>query len=114
MQKIKMLFLIGGLLATAVTVPVAYGQTFTFSTIAGGSQGSNDGVGSSAQFSDPTGVAADGAGNIYVADELNNAIRKITPSGTNWIVATIAGGASGSLDGTNSGAQFFRTFRNCR
>ena len=48
----------------------------------------------------------DGSGNIFVADEANDSIRKITPSGTNWIVATIAGGASGNRDGTNRTAQF--------
>jgi streptogramin lyase len=89
-------------------VPRLQAQNFTFTTIAGGTQGSNDGAGSDAQFSQPTGVAVDGAGNIYVADQANNAIREITPFGTNWIVATIAGGAQGSLDGANTAAQFYR------
>jgi sugar lactone lactonase YvrE len=42
---------------------------------------------------DPPGVAVDSSGNIYVADQMNNAIRKITTSG---ITSTIAGtGVSG-------------------
>jgi len=59
--------------------------------------GSSDGLGSSARFSYPIGVAADASGNIYVADNGNTAIRKITPNG---LVSTLAGiaGNPGSAD----------------
>jgi sugar lactone lactonase YvrE len=77
------------------------------STIAGfaGISGSADGVGSSAQFDQPYGIAVDNAGNVYVADTGNNTIRKISSAGA---VSTIAGiaGISGSADATNSAAQF--------
>ncbi|MBN9349894.1 MAG: hypothetical protein J0H55_04350 [Chitinophagaceae bacterium] len=45
-----------------------------------GTDGSTDGSGSSAKFYNPTGIALDGQGNIYVADYGygNNRIRKIT------------------------------------
>jgi DNA-binding beta-propeller fold protein YncE len=80
------------------------------STIAGfaGISGTNDGVGSNARFNFPAAVAFDVAGNLYVADYLNETIRKITPVGTNWVVTTIAGmaGSYGSADGTGSDAQF--------
>jgi len=99
--------LAGCLLATGLIVPSLHAQSFTFSTIAGGSQGSNDGVNSTAQFYNPTGVAVDGVGNVYVADQNNNRIRKINPLGTNWIVTTIAGGVEGGLNGTNTSAQFY-------
>jgi hypothetical protein len=99
--------LAGCLLATGLIAPPLQAQNFTFSTIAGGAQGSNDGVDANAQFNNPTGVAVDSTGNIYVADQGNNLIRKISPLGTDWTVATIAGGIPGSLDGTNTAAQFF-------
>jgi sugar lactone lactonase YvrE len=76
-------------------------------TIAGtsGVAGSADGTGPAAQFNDPTSIAVDGGGNLYVADTVNNTIRKIAPGGG---VTTIAGtaGVYGSADGTGSAAQF--------
>jgi D-alanyl-D-alanine dipeptidase len=76
-------------------------------TLAGlaGSQGSADGIGSAARFYFPDGVAADGSGNVYVADSGNHTIRKITPAGT---AATLAGlaGSQGSADGIGSAARF--------
>ncbi|PWU20034.1 MAG: hypothetical protein C5B50_04900 [Verrucomicrobia bacterium] len=73
-----------------------------------------DGTNSVVRFNDPWGVAADAAGNLYVADTKNNAIRKVFRAGTNWMVTTIAGPApqfnapSGSADGTNNSARFNR------
>ena len=40
-----------------------------------------DGIGPSARFNSPSGVAVDGVGNVYVADRWNHAIRKVTPTG---------------------------------
>jgi sugar lactone lactonase YvrE len=96
-----------------VTTLALQGQTFTFSTIAGtaGATGTNDGIGGEARFKFPAGITADAQGTLYVADFLNHAIRKMTRSGTNWTVATIAGlpGAAGDYaDGTNAGARFNR------
>jgi hypothetical protein len=84
----------------------------TWSTIAGtaGWFGNQDGQGSTARFYQPAGVALDSAGNLYVADSLDHTIRKLSSSGTNWIVSTIAGsaGSDGHADGTNYAARFNR------
>jgi sugar lactone lactonase YvrE len=88
--------------------------TWTVSTIAGsvGRFGSTDGTGSAAQFFNPFGIAADDAGNLYVADCGNETLRQLTPgvSGgqTQWVVTTIAGRVrtAGSSDGTGNDALF--------
>jgi hypothetical protein len=95
---------------TATTAPPAaliVTYPLSLSTLAGqaGSSGSTDGTGSAARFDDPSDVAADSAGNVYVADTNNHTIRKITSAG---VVTTLAGlaGTSGSTDGTGSAARF--------
>lgn len=51
-------------------------------TLAGnGKLGLQDGVGAEASFHTPLDVAADGKGNVYVADTLNHVIRKIDAAG---------------------------------
>lgn len=76
-------------------------------TMAGspGQPGSADGPGKEARFREPSGVAADREGNVYVADTGNYTIRKVTPGG---LVTTLAGspGARGSNDGTGNAARF--------
>ncbi len=89
--------------------PRAWGQVYSWSTIAGTNySGSADGTNSDARFNGPVALVVDGAGNIYVSDRYNNTMRKIVPVGTNWVVSTMAGsvGQSGSRDGTNSTALF--------
>jgi serine/threonine protein kinase/DNA-binding beta-propeller fold protein YncE len=77
------------------------------STLAGqaGSSGSGDGPGQFARFWDSHGIAADEAGNLYVADTGNDSIRKITPQGE---VTTLAGLAAspGAVDGVGAMARF--------
>lgn len=88
-------------------VTTARSQPLSINTLAGHVvPGSAEGVGSSAGFNHPNGVAADSAGNVYVADTENSAIRKITP---NEVVSTFAGfaGNFGSVNGSGTNAQFF-------
>jgi serine/threonine protein kinase, bacterial len=79
--------------------------TANITTFAGtGLTGSANGSGSAASFKDPTGIAVDSAGNVYVADAGNNLIRVITPAA---VVTTLAGdGTVGSADGSASAASF--------
>ena len=63
--------------------------TGVVSTLAGsfGTSGSANGQGAAANFATPLGIAHDTAGNLYVADQGNSAIRMITPAG---VVTTFA------------------------
>jgi len=73
-------------------------------TLAGGSEGYADGVGSSASFNTPSALALGPRGDLFVADTGNNRIRKITPDGH---VSTVAGdGTAGYVDGPVAQAQF--------
>ncbi|HVV70164.1 MAG TPA: hypothetical protein VHI52_01480 [Verrucomicrobiae bacterium] len=84
------------------------GPGWMVKTIAGsGDIGSDDGLGSSATFDNPTGVCVDSAGIVYVADQSNDTIRKLVP-GSRWSVTTLAGaaGAQGSIDAVGTNALF--------
>ena len=80
------------------------GVVTTFAGVAG-AIGSADGVGTAARFNGPSGIAIDGAGNLYVGDGKNGTLRAITPAA---VVTTIAGtpGAIGAADGTGAAASF--------
>lgn len=95
----------------AVRKMALYGTNWVVTTLAGGGRllpGTADGTNSAARFDHPYGIAADSLGNLYVADTYNQTVRKVAPSGTNWVVSTLAGktNTTGFADGTNNVARF--------
>jgi len=69
------------------------------STIAGNGTGGFSGDGAAAtvaEISNPAGVALDASGNVYIADEYNNRIRKVNTAG---IITTIAGNGTSGYNG---------------
>jgi sugar lactone lactonase YvrE len=77
------------------------------STVAGvpDTPGSVDGPAATARFDWPGGLAIDAAGDLFVADTLNHALRELSATGT---VSTIAGGSgvAGATDGPAANARF--------
>jgi len=74
------------------------------STYAGtGELGFSGGTNATAKFYSPQGVAIDASGNLYVADQGNNAIYKITATTTTILAG---GGSSGATNGTGAEASF--------
>ena len=65
--------------------------------------GSADGTGTNATFNAPYGIAVDSTGHVYVGDQSNNRIRKITPLG---IVTTLVGTTQSFFDGIGTNASF--------
>ena len=82
-------------------------KTGIITTVAGdvAADKANDGLGgfsgdggpaTSAQLDDPQGVAVDGAGDLFIADTFNNAVREVTPAGTITTVVNAAPAAGGT------------------
>lgn len=92
---------IGGAMQGA---PLSLSQTV--STLAGMAPGSTDGTGTAARFNQIYAITSDGT-NLYVADNLDNTIRKVViATGT---VTTLAGkaGESGATDAAGAAARFY-------
>src|SRR2546427_2885978 len=67
-------------------------QTF----VGSGFYGYLDGQGTQTMFNNPSAVVADSSSNLFVLDNSNYRVRKVTPDGT---VSTFAGGGAGGLPG---------------
>jgi hypothetical protein len=89
---------------TAVTIANVVIQPGDIATIAGTTTGGFSGDGgpaTSAKLDIPSAVAIDASGNIYIADEDNNRIRKVLTTG---IISTVAGGGTGGDGGLATSA----------
>ena len=84
------------------------------STVAGlaGTSGSTNGVGTAARFNSCYGITVDGNDNVFIADTLNESIRKITPDGTVTLFAGTAG-LPGSTNGLSGITRFYRPYAIC-
>jgi len=86
----------------AVGMPGLKAQTIT--TFAGNGTGGFSGDGSaatSAELSGPYNTAVDASGNVYIADQMNNRVRKVSTSG---VISTIAGNGSAGFSGDGGSA----------
>jgi sugar lactone lactonase YvrE len=82
-----------------------YKASWITSLFAGsGAPGFKDGTGIEAVFNSPVGITIDKDGNLYVTDQLNYSVRKITADGK---VTTVAGnGSAGAKNGKGTDASF--------
>ena len=70
-------------------------------TVAGGGTSRSDNISAtSAALNQPSGVAVDAAGNLYIADSGNNVIRKVS----NGVITTVAGNGTAGFSGDNGPA----------
>ncbi len=109
MTKTSLLVAVLCALTISTTRSQSIYEPYYFTTLAGSAlnSGTDDNTGSLARFNQPWGLAVDGAHNVYVADALNQVIRKITTGG---VVTTIAGvaGSAGFNNGATGTALFSR------
>ena len=87
-----------------IRLVTSQGAVTTVAGKPGGAGGFADGPAAEAQFKQPSGVAVDETGTLYLADTLNHRIRRVSPEGQ---VTTLAGtGEAGFADGPADQAQF--------
>ena len=80
---IRMLVLSSGIISTVAGIPQKNGLAF------------NGGLATQATLFGPRGVATDGAGSIYIADTINQQIRKVVNPGTMGAIITAVAGVAG-------------------
>jgi sugar lactone lactonase YvrE len=89
-------------MVTAPVAPAAVGVISTYAGTGAANYLGDNGKATKATLDTPSGVAMDGAGNLYIADSNNNVIRKITPS--TGVITTVAGTGTGGYSGDNAAA----------
>jgi uncharacterized protein (TIGR03437 family) len=72
------------------------GNLFTIAGNGNASYFGDGGQGTKGSVNQPEGVAADSLGNVYIADTLDQAVRKVTPDG---VITTLAGNGSPGYSG---------------
>jgi len=77
-------------------------QTTNITTIAGGGTGGDNAAATSAILATPTGLAVDASGNLLIADNYNNRIRRVDAN--TKIITTIAGNGIPGYSGSNIAA----------
>ncbi len=85
---------------------ITAGASPTISTLAGTGVAGFSGDGGSpgaAQLAAPAGVAVDSSGHVYIADQANNRIRKLT-FGSSPVIATLAGTGTAGFGGDGASA----------
>jgi trimeric autotransporter adhesin len=90
--------------AVSIDTTGALATTNVISTVAGTGVAGYSGDGgqaAAAQLATPAGVTVDGAGNVYVADDSDNVVRKIQPSG---VITTVAGTGVAGYSGNGQAA----------
>lgn len=101
-------------LSGALFVTTGTGNTIVKVTLAGvvttyagsATAGRANAVGTAATFTTPNGITTDEVGNLYIADQGNNQIRKINSAGSVTLLAGDVAGTPGNVDGTTTGARF--------
>src|SRR3989442_15295483 len=95
-------FLAFTFIAVAASLSHAFAQSYDTNNpvvqtfVGSGFYGYLDGQGTQTMFNNPSAVGADSSSNLFVLDNSNYRIRKVTPDGT---VSTFAGGGSGAIPG---------------
>jgi hypothetical protein len=86
--------------------PATVGVIHTFAGSGDAGFSGDGGSATAANLNSPTGVALDGAGNLYIADTGNNRIRKVTPAG---MITTVVGNGVAGYAGDNQVADTVNT-----
>ncbi len=85
-------------------ITVSGGSVATVAGTGGSGYTGDNGPALSATLRNPTGVAVDSYGNIFIADTRNNVVREV---GTDGIISTVAGNGTGGYNGDGSPATSF-------
>jgi uncharacterized protein (TIGR03437 family) len=97
-------------IAGSVLLPfIGWGQApqYNISLLAGNGTGGylgDGGPATSSELSNPCGIAVDSAGNIYIADQANNRIRKISSPPSSGNISTVAGDGTEGFTGDGAAA----------